>query len=423
MSEPIKSKRPWRRALKIVELSLSLVLIILLAAYFLQIRIGKRDEVPAVLRSDITIGEVRTGTYRDELLIEATVQPLQTVYLDFLEAGRVDKKFVEIGSIVREGDPILQLVNPALLMEIMSRETEVLQQANNIRNSRLSLDQYKLQLTQQLSEIDNQLQQQEKLYERYKELDKDSLISKHEFEKARDQYEYLLKRKDLMEKTHKSDLDLRTGQLQDVEEALRRLEANRDAVKLRLDNLTVKAPVPGQVTALDAELGQAKSAGQRLGQIDSFNGFKATAFIDESRIGRIDVGENGSFDIDDRSFNLIVKKIFPEVKGGKFEVELEFRGERPKTIKRGQTLHVHLDLSESIEALILDLGDDLKTGGGAWVYRIEADEKSAVRIPVKLGRRNAAVVEVLQGLRSGDRVILSSVESFGKADRLLLKEP
>jgi HlyD family secretion protein len=423
MSEPMKPKRPWRGVLKIIELSLSLILIILLAAYFLQIRIGKKDEVQTVERSSLTIGEVRPGTYRDELLIEATVQPLQTVYLDFLEAGRVEKKFVEIGSIVREGDPMLQLVNPTLTMEIMSREAEVLQQSNNIRNSRLALDQYKLQLTQQLSEIDNQLQQQEKLYERYKELDKDSLISKHEFEKARDQYEYLLKRKDLMEKTQRSDMALRNGQLQDSEEALHRLEANRDGVKQRLDNLLVKAPVPGQITALDAELGQAKSAGQRLGQIDSFNGFKATAFIDEVRIGRIDVGKSGTFDIDAKSYNLIVKKIFPEVKEGKFEVELEFRGERPKTIKRGQTLHVHLDLGASIEALILDGGDALKAGGDTWVYRLEADEKSAVRAKVKLGRRNATVVEVLQGLRPGDRVILSSGEGFGKAERLLLKEP
>ncbi len=316
---PPVPKHPWR-ILKLVELGLIAVLIVLLAVTVVQ-RLSKPSEIPTLLLSEIIVGEVRLGTFLDTLSVEATIQPLQTVYLDSPEAGRVEKKFVDVGSIVREGDPILLLDNPTLETDIMTREAEALQQANAIRNTRLALDQYKLQLAQQVSEIDNELQQQKKLYERYQELDKDSLISKHEFEKARDQYEYLRKRKELVEKSQKSDLALRNGQLQDAEEGLRRLETHLDAARTRLDNLTVKAPAPGQITSLSAELGQTKSAGERLGQIDSSKGFKATAFIEESVMGRVEVRESGTFEMEGNRFQLILTKIFPEVREGRFEAE------------------------------------------------------------------------------------------------------
>lgn len=420
METPTVHKHRWT-VLKTVELVLITVLIVLLAATVFDIRLSRPSGTPAVTLAEAVIGEARLGTFRDTLSVEATVQPLQTVYLDSPEAGRVEKKYVDVGSVVKEGDPILLLANPALEMEIMSREAEVLQQANSIRNTRLALDQYKLQLTQQLSEIENELQQQKKLYERYQELDKDSLISKHEFEKARDQYEYLLKRKELTEKSQKSDLALRNGQLQDAEEALRRLETNLQAVRRRLDNLTVKAPVPGQITSLDVELGQSKGAGQRLGQIDSSQGFKATAFIKEELMGRVAVRENGAFELDGTRYLLVLKKIFPEVRDGRFVAEFEFRGERPKTIKRGQTLHVELEMGEQADTLILDPGEYLKTTDGAWIFLLEQDSRAAVRVPIRTGRRTSKAVEILEGLKPGDRVILSSYEDFKKAPKILLK--
>ena len=416
---PIVPKHHWR-ILKIVELGLIAVLIVLLAVTVLQ-RLSKPSEIPTLEPAEVRIGEVRLGTFRDTLSVDATVQPVQTVYLDSLEAGRVEKKFVDIGSVVKEGESILLLDNPALEMEIMSREAEVLQQANAIRNTRLSLDQYKLQLTQQLSEIDNDLQQQKKLFERYQELDKDSLISKHEFEKARDQYEYLRKRKELVERSQKSDLALRSGQLQDADEGLRRLEANLEAARRRLDNLTVKAPVPGQITSLQAELGQSKAAGERLGQIDSSQGFKATAFIEEAMMGRVAVRENGNFEMDGNTYQLVLKKIFPEVRDGRFVAEFEFLGERPKTIKRGQTLHIRLDLGEQADTLILEAGEYLSSTDGAWVFRLEPDARSALRIPVRTGRRNAEAIEILGGLKPGDRVIVSPYERFEKAPKIHLK--
>jgi len=421
MPETPHLPKPHWRFLKIVELVLIVVLIVLLAATVFRVRLFRPSETPSLARSEAVIGQARLGVFHDALPVEATVQPLQTVYLDSPEAGRIEKKFIDVGSVVKEGDPLLLLVNPALEMEIMSREAEVLQQSNAIRNTRLALDQYKLQLTQQLSDIDNDLQQQKRLYERYQELDKDNLISKHEFEKARDQYEYLRKRKDLVEKTQKSDLAIRNGQLQDAEDGLRRLETNLEAVRRRLDNLTVKAPVPGQITSLSAELGQSKSAGERLGQIDSSQGFKATTFIEEGALGRVAVRENGSFELDGSRYALVIKKIYPEVRDGRFEAELEFQGERPKTIKRGQTLHVLLDLGERPDTLILDAGEYLKTTDGSWVFRLEPDAKTAVRTKVRMGRKTAEAVEILDGLKPGDRVILSSYDRFAKALKINLE--
>jgi len=414
------SRKKWS-LLKVIEISLSVTLIILLAMYLLQPRINRESQVEVLLR-DITISEVKLGPFHDYLSVEGTVQPMTTVYLDAVEGGRVEKIYVEVGTIVKEGDPILQLGNTNLLMDIMWREAELFQQSNNLRNTRLSMEQFKLQLDQQLSEVENQLQQTKRLYDRYKELDKDSLISKQDFETARDQYEYLLKRKDLMTQSQKSELALRRGQVDALEQSLERMQANLEVVKQRQENLTIKAPIIGQITSLNAEIGQSKSPGQRLGQIDVLSGFKATAFINEDRLGQVEVNKPGVFDFSGQTFNLIVKKIYPEVKDGKFEVELEFRGERPKGIRRGQTLHVRLELGQISKAILLSKGDFLKSTGGDWVYKIEPEKNVATKKQVKLGRQDAQVVEIVRGLKPGDRVITSSYDSFANKEQLLLKE-
>lgn len=414
-------KRPLG-LLKSIEISLTVVLIILLAAYLFYLRPrGEGGAAPTVFTADITVSEARVGPMREYLTVECTILPQNTVYLDAIEGGRVEKTFVEVGSMVRQGDALIQLANPNLLMDIMYREAELFQQSNNLRNTRLSMEQYKLQLNQQLSELDNQLQQQKRLYDRYKELDKDSLISKQDFEQSRDQYEYLLKRKDLMERSQRSELTLRGNQLEALEESLRRMEANLEAVKQRQENLTVRAPIGGQITSLAAQVGQSFSAGQRLGQIDVLSGFKAAAAIDEKFLSQIEVNTAGEFDYAGHTYRLIVKKIFPEVKDRKFQAELEFRGDRPQGVKRGQSLEVRVGLGELSQALILARGDFLKDTGGDWVYKLDPAGKNAVKQSIKLGRRNAEAVEILRGLQPGDRVITSSYAAFGGRERLSLK--
>jgi HlyD family secretion protein len=412
--------------LKTVELSLIVVLIVLLAAYLF--KFGRRPDKDeggspaAAALADLTTAEVAVGPFHEYLPVEAAIQPQSTVYLDAVEGGRVDKAFVEVGSVVKEGEALLQLTNATLLMDIMWRESELFQQSNNLRNTRLSMEQFQLQLNQQLSELENQIQTQKKLYDRYKELDKDSLISKQEFESVRDQYDYLLKRKDLVTQSQKSELAIRKAQLDALEQSLARMQGNLDVVKQRQENLTVRAPIDGQITSLQADVGQTKSPGQRLGQIDVLNGFKAGAAIGEDDIGKLEVGRPGEFALAGRTFRLVVKKIFPEVKDGKCGIELEFRGERPKGIKRGQTLHVRLDLGETAKALTIPRGDYLKTTGGDWVYRIDLARKEAVKVRIRLGRQDADAAEVVKGLAAGDRIIVSSYEGFAGRDKLLLKD-
>lgn len=418
--EPRPARKRWS-LLKTIEISLSVTLIILLATYLFQSRRSRDAELEVTL-GDITISEVSLGPFHEYLAVEGTVQPLNTVFLDAIEGGRVEKTFVEIGSIVKEGDPILLLGNTNLLMDIMWREAELFQQSNNLRNTRLSMQQFQLQLSQQLSELENQIQQQKRLYDRYKELDKDSLIPKHEFETAKDQFEYLLKRRELMTQSQKSELAFRQSQIDSLEQSLDRMQANLDIVKQKQENLTVKAPISGRITSLDAQIGQSKSPGQRLGQIDVLSGFKVTAFIGEERLGDVDINKAGAFDFSGQTYDLVVKKIYPEVKDGKFEVEMEFRGDRPKGIKRGQTLHVRLELGQVSKAVLVPKGDFLKSTAGEWVYKIDAEKNIAVKKQVKLGRQNTQVVEVVRGLEPGDRIITSSYNGFGNRDQLLLKE-
>jgi HlyD family secretion protein len=417
----VRPRRRWS-ALKVVELSLSGILIVLLAAYFLRLSLRSRDDSLAVRIPDLTIEDVRRGPLHEQLPVEATVQPMSTVPLAASEGGRVEKIFVEVGSIVREADPIIQLSSQSLVMDLMLRQGQLDQEKSNLRGARLSLDQFKLQLSQQLNELENQIQQQKKLYDRYVELDKDSLISKLEFERARDQYEYLLKRKELLEKSQKSDLAIRYAQIENLEQSIARMEENLALVEARQEALLIRAPVYGQVTSLAAEVGQSKSSGDRLGQVDSLSGFKATAFIDEKHLDRVAVNKTGTFDLDGRPYNIVVKKIYPEVKDRKFEVELEFQGDRPKGIKRGQTLHVRLEVGETVEAVTLPKGEFWATTAGDWVYKLSPDGRSAVKTSVKVGRQNTNAVEVLRGLAPGDRVITSSYASFGAKDKLVLKE-
>jgi HlyD family secretion protein len=303
----------------------------------------------------------------------------------------------------------------------MRREAELFQQSNSLRNTRLAMEQYQLQLSQQLAEIENQLQQQKRVFERYEELARDSLISRHEYELVKDQYEYLLKRKQMTVESQKSELNLRRTQVADLEDSLQRMQANLDVVKQKQENLTVKAPVSGQVTSLNAVAGQSKSPGERLGQIDQLDGFMVRSAVEEKYIALVDADTRGEAEINGNTYGLKVHKISPEVVDGKFEVEFYFRGDRPRGMKRGQSLQVRLELGETSEATLLPLGNFLAETGGKWVYVLDRSEKFALKRKVRLGQQNNQTIEVLDGLKPGDRVITSSYESFNGVEKLLLK--
>lgn len=374
-----------------------------------------------VKKERITVSTVTEGPFQEFIPIIGNVLPIDTVFIDADEGGRVENIFVRAGTIVEKGDPILELANTDLLLTIMWREAELFQQTDNLRRTRLSLEQYRLQLNQELTQIDNLLLQQQRTYERYKELRKDSLISEHEYELAKDQYEYLVKRKELTIESQRNEMKFRTTQIDALVAQLKRMESNLEVAQEKLGNLTIRARVSGHLTSLDVELGQSKAPGQRLGQIDVLSGFRVRASIDQHYITRVEVGRTGQFPYADHSYKLVVKKIYPEVRDGRFDVDMEFAEKEPEGIRRGLTLHIRLELGDISEALLLAKGGFYSSTGGNWVYVLDDSESVATKRSIRLNRQNTEVYEVLSGLSPGEKVITSSYESFGKMERLILQ--
>ena len=369
----------------------------------------------------ITIATVTRGDFQEFIPVTGTVIPFKTIYLDATEGGRVETIFLEAGSYVNAGDKILKLANTNLLLDIMYREAQLFEQSNNLRNTRLLMEQNSLTLRRDLIELNYQIQHQKRIYDRNKELVKKNLIAQHEYEQAKDEYEYLLKRKDITIETQRQDSIFRQIQIKQLEASLKRMHANLSIVKQKQENLVLKAPVTGHLTSLNAERGESKSPGERLGQIDILEGFKVRAAIDEHYIVRIEIGRYGTFDFANKTYQLIVKKIYPEVREGRFEVDLEFEDETPDGIRRGQTLHIRLELGDLSEAVLLPRGGFYQKTGGQWVYILDKSETYATKRSIKLGRQNPQVFEVLEGLKPGERVITSSYDSFGDIDKLILK--
>lgn len=370
----------------------------------------------------VTVSLVTKGPFQEFIPVTGTVIPIKTVYLDAVEGGRVEKIFVEAGSMVDKGDTILQLANTNLLLDIMFREAELFQQSNNLRNTRLAMEQNRLTLKGQLVELDYQIQRLKRLYERNKALLEKNLISQQEFEQVKDEYDYYLKRKQLAIDSFKQDSLFRKIQIEQLEASLKRMQSNLEVIKQKYENLTIRAPVTGQLTSLNAEFtGEIKSAGERLGQIDVLEGFKVRAGIDEHYLPRINIGQYGEFDFAGKSYQLITKKVYPEIRDGLFNVDLEFVGEEPRGLRRGQTLHIRLELGALSEAILLPRGGFYQKTGGQWVYVVDKSGDFAIKRHIRLGRQNPQVFEVLEGLLPGERVITSSYDSFGDMDKLILK--
>ena len=416
MDRKIKKKK-WPPK-KIITLA-SIVVIVGLFAYLLIFKVSK--STLNVNAERLTISTVTKGPFQEFIAVMGNAEPEDIHFLTASDGGRVEEIFVEAGTMIQEGDKILRLANTNLLLDIMWREAELFQQSNNLRNTRLSMDQYRLQLVQELANIDNQLQQQKRVFDRYKELAKDDLIAKHEFEIAEDQYQYLQKRKELTLASQKNDIEFRQGQIVSLEASLQRMTDNLEVVKEKQNNLTVRAPVSGHLTSLQAEIGEQKNPGTPFGQIDVLRGFKVVLGVDEHYLPRLELNRAGTFPLADQTYELIVDKIYPEVMDGRFEVDMAFVGEGPSNITRGMTFHIRLELGDISEAILLAKGGFFGTTGGNWIYILDESGDTATKTRIRVGRWNTDVYEVLEGLQPGDRVITSGYENYGNMERLVLK--
>jgi len=417
VDRPIVKKRWTLKRIGKVGIPAAFFMVLLL--YFL---IGDHSSKLNVEAERITISTVTKAPFQEYIPVTGTIQPLQTFFLDAAEGGRIDSIFVEAGNVVSKGDRILKLANTNSQLDVLYREALLFEQINNARNTRLAIEQNSLTLRGQLADVEYQIIRLQRLHDRDTLLFRKQLISRQEFEQVTDEYEYWQSKQIITVENFKQDSLLRRVQLDQLNASIKRMQSNLDLVKRSLEDLVVRAPISGELTSLNAEIGQSKSPGQRLGQIDVLDGFKVRAEIDEFYISRINSGQKGTFDLGTTSYNLTVEKVYPEVREGRFEVDMLFEGSPPQGIRRGQTLQIRLQLGDLSDALIVARGAFYQKTGGQWAYVVDKSGAFAIKRNIRLGRQNPQTFEVMEGLEPGEQVITSAYDNFGDIDKLVLKK-
>lgn len=367
----------------------------------------------------VTISTVNNGVFQEFIPQTGRVVPIRTFFLDAVEGGNIKRVIRESGAIVKKGDPIIELSNANLRLNVLSQENSLNEQINRVRQTRLQLDQNDLAQKQSLAQIENQLQILGPQFERQKILYGKELISKQQFERTEADYKYNLKRKQFTEASYKSDSTSRILQLLQLNSSERSMLENLKGVNLILDNLIVKAPIDGQLSTPQLQEGQAVRTSERIGQVDVVDSYKVRVPIDELYLPRISTGLSATTRFNNQSYRLTIKYIYPTITGGRFEVDMEFEGEAPTGIRRGQSLRMRIELGQSSEELLLPVGGFYKDTGGNWVFLVEEGSNKAVRRNIKLGRKNTENFEVIEGLQPGDRVITSSYDHFGDNEVLV----
>lgn len=407
-----------RKRVKLVVVAGSSALLLLAATIFYSYTIGKNRIKVDV--DKITIDEVTQGPFQEYIPVDGTVQPIKTVYIDAIEGGTVEQIFIEDGKMVKAGDAIMRLSNQQLHMDVIRNEGQLLDQQNNLRSSRMNMDQQSNKLRDELLKLDTDLKQAERTYKANQQLIKSKNISQNEFNKSEEDYFYLIGKRKLIVQNLKSDSTFRSSQEKQVDFSLDLINKNLAFLQSSLGNLSIKAPINGQLSALKAELGETKAKGENIAQIDDISDYKIRAKIGEYYTTKMFVGLKGQFMIDGKEYTLVVNKIFPEVKNGEFEADLLFEGDKPASIKRGQSLQIKLELGQSNKAKLLPRGSFYQETGGAWVYVVY--NGIATKRNIKIGRQNPLQYEVLEGLEPGDKVITSKYSGFNNADEIIIND-
>jgi len=370
----------------------------------------------------ITISEVKNGPFQEFIPVNGVVMPITTIYLDANEGGRVDQKYVEDGTIMKKGDPIMKLANTDLELSLVNQETSVFNLLTQMQISRNAAQQNTISKLNQMADVDNAFKEAERLYLLNKHLYEQKAIGLQEFKQSQIAYNYQVKREKLTQRILQQDSVSTKQEVNQAKQSYDRTQNALAVMRQKVGDLIVRAPVDGQLTSLDAEIGQNKHQGERLGQIDVLSGFKVRVDVDEHYISRIFTGLTGDFDFSDKTYKLKIKKVFTQVTNGRFQVDMEFVGKVPEGIRRGQTLQIRLALGDETKALLLAKGGFYQQTGGNWIFKVSEDGKTAYKVDVQLGRQNPDYYEILQGLKPGDKVVTSSYENYGTMQELVLKK-
>lgn len=366
-----------------------------------------------VEKDKITVSGVETGPFEDFIAVTGVVQPLKTIRLDAIEGGYVTQKLVEGGNTVKQGDVLLKLENQNLKLSFLQSETEANRLVNDLQNTRQRIQIERFTLRKTLADVDAQISQAKDTYDRQEKLYRDKVVSEEDYLKAKRAYERLTSQRTIEIETQKYQEENAKFQIKQLEGTLQRTQRNVALWQQTLDNLVVKAPVSGQLSSIDVEVGSNINRGQNIGQIDDLNGFKMRVGVDEHYISRVFPGLKGSFEFNGKMHQLEIKRVYPEVKSGRFEVDMTFPNGAPEGIKRGQSSPIQLELGKAAKATLLPVGGFFSDTGGNWVYVVDKSGKRAVKRPITLGRKNPEFYEVLDGLQPGEQVITSSYENFG----------
>ena len=380
-----------------------------------------RRSVLRVDGSTILTGTARQGEFNDYIRVSGQVQPMTTVQLSPTEGGNVKRIVVEEGSHVNEGDVIVVLGNENLDMQILNSEAELAEKENILRNTMISMEQQKLSVRQEKLSLQIEVRRARRAYEQNKALYEEKLIAKEEYLKASEDYELAKDKLELVTDRERQDSLYRSVQIAQMHESLENMRLNMNMIRRRKENLSVKAPISGELGLLDVELGQSVAAGAKIGQINNLDSYKIEAQIDEHYIDRVAPGLEATFERQSEKYSSVIRKVYPEVRDGKFKADFRFEGQQPENIRTGQTYYLNLQLGQSAEAILIPRGSFYQNTGGKWVYVLNADGTKATKRSVRIGRQNPQYYEVLEGLAPGDKVIISAYDSLGDKDELIIK--
>lgn len=368
----------------------------------------------------LTVETVTQGEFNDYIRVIGQVMPSRIIYIDAVEGGRVEERVVEEGVMVKKGDIILRLSNPLLNISIMQSEADLAYQENELRNTRLSMEQERLRLKQDRISLATEAISKKRRAEQYERLYEKQLVAKEEYLLAREAHAQAVEQLNVVDERIRQDELFREQQVKSLDENIVNMKRSLGLVRERLENLKIKAPVDGQVGNLDAQIGQSIAAGERIGQIITAD-LKIQAPIDEHYVERVMTELPAGFERDGRNYQLVVTKVYPEVKDGQFKTDMTFAGKRPDNIRAGQTYHVNLQLGDPVSSLLLPRGGFFQVTGGDWIFVLDEEGRTAHRRHIKIGRQNPQYYEVLEGLSGGERVITSGYELFGDNERLIIK--
>lgn len=419
MDKIIEKKKGWRRAFTKRALpwwigaGLAMVIVYLIAI--------PSQSTLRINGNTITMSEVKSGEFNDYIRLSGTVQPLVTIQISPVEGGIVQEILIEEGTEVKKGDEILRLSNDNLDLQILNSEAELAEKENILRNTQIQMEQDRLNVKQSKAEYQLNVKRLKRTYEQQKSLYDEKLIAREEYLKAKEDYDLALDKLQIIIDKEVQDSLFRSTQVERMRESLENMQLNMRMIRKRKDNLTIKAPIDGQLGILDAVLGENIGAGTKIGQISDMSSYKIEAQVDEHYIDRVVPGLKATFERQETVYNAALRKVYPEVREGKFKADFKFEGDTPDNIRSGQTYYLNLQLGSPEAALLIPRGSFFQKTGGKWIYVVTPDGTRAAKREIRIGRQNPQYYEVLEGLTPGERVITSGYDNYGDNDVLILK--